>query len=405
VRISEINMLHRGSTGNIMFSIANKARAFGHDVQTYSPIYFHKNTVVEYPTIESHTYFGSRNENYLHVRLAQITGFHGCFSIIGTFRLLKALDSCKPDILHLHNLHNWSINIPMLFSYIKRKNIRAIWTLHDCWSFTGHCPHFQVAKCDKWKTGCHHCPSYRDYPQSFVDNSKRMYKLKKKWFTGIPNLTLVSPSGWLAGLVKESFLKDYPVKVINNGIDLSIFKPRENSFREKHGITQDKHIVLGVAFGWGYKKGLDVFLKLSEKLGKDYQVVLVGTDDTVDRKLPENIISIHRTHNQTELAEIYSAADVFANPTREETFPTVNMESLACGTPVITFETGGSPEILDETCGIVVPCDDVDAMKRAIRHVCEDKPFSQEACLKRAGSFSMQEKFQEYVELYEQIVK
>ena len=191
--------------------------------------------------------------------------------------------------------------------------------------------------------------------------------------------------------------------MINNGIDLSLFHPTHADIRQRYGIPADKYIVLGVAPGWDDKKGLDVFLKLAECLPEQYQIVLVGTNEALDPMLPKNIISIHRTQNQRELAELYTAATVFANPTREENFPTVNIEALACGTPVVTFETGGSPEILDETCGMVVPCNDVDAMKCAIRQVCEEKSLSQDACLKRARCFDKQEKFQEYIELYKQL--
>ncbi len=167
--------------------------------------------------------------------------------------------------------------------------------------------------------------------------------------------------------------------------------------------SDNRHTVLGVAFDWGLRKGLDVFLKLAEALGAEYQIMLVGTDEDVDRRLPDNIISIHRTQNQCELAEIYSAADVFVNPTREENFPTVNMEALACGTPVITFKTGGSPEIIDETCGMVVPCDDAAALENAIRYVVQNKPFSEECCRRRAEQFDMRDKFAEYVQLYQEI--
>lgn len=401
MKVLQINTVYpNGSTGKIAKGIHDTCKT--ENISCITAYRYHEKGIGH---IDDTEVVGTWLDCHIHNRLVKYTLLQGFFSCIQTKIFLKKITKYTPDIVHLHNLHGSYINLPLLFGFIKKNKIPVVWTLHDCWSFTGYCPHFVAAKCDKWKDGCAACEHYSALVSFSSDIISWMWKQKKGMFTGIPNLTLVTPSGWLAGLVKESFLKDYPVKVINNGIDLSIFKPRENSFREKHGITQDKHIVLGVAFGWGYRKGLDVFLKLSETLGKDYQVVLVGTDDTIDQKLPENIISIHRTHNQTELAEIYSAADVFANPTREETFPTVNMEALACGTPVITFETGGSPEILDETCGIVVPCDDVDAMERAIRHVCEDKPFSQEACLKRAGCFSMQEKFREYVELYEQIAK
>jgi glycosyltransferase involved in cell wall biosynthesis len=226
-----------------------------------------------------------------------------------------------------------------------------------------------------------------------------MHRLKKKWFLGVPDLTLITPSQWLNNLVKQSFLKDYPAVVINNGIDLDVFKPTASDFREKYRLD-GKKIVLGVSFGWGYSKGLDVFVDLANRLPEDYQVVLVGTNDDTDRQLPDNIISIHQTQNQAELAEIYSAADVFVNPTREDNYPTVNMESLACGTPVVTFRTGGSPEIIDETCGSVVPYNDTDAMLLEILRVCEDKIYPRSACIEKSKSFKLDDKFSSVVEMY-----
>ena len=168
----------------------------------------------------------------------------------GTRQLITMLEEFQPDIIHLHNLHKFCINISMLFQYIKRSNVSVVWTLHDCWAFTGQCPHFTVVKCDKWKEGCYHCPQIGVYPKSRIDNSRRMYALKKQCFTGIENMTIVTPSQWLADLVKQSFLKEYPVKVINNGIDLHTFQPTTSDFRERNGIAKDKHLLLGVAFGW-----------------------------------------------------------------------------------------------------------------------------------------------------------
>jgi putative colanic acid biosynthesis glycosyltransferase len=227
--------------------------------------------------------------------------------------------------------------------------------------------------------------------------------MKRQLFTSMSHMTIVTPSKWLADVVGQSYLKDYPVRVINNGIDLDVFKPAESDFRIRYNIPSDKPVILGVAFDWGERKGLDVFIKLAEDFGDKYQIVLVGTDDHIDAQLPENIISVHRTQNQQELAEIYSAADIFVNATREDTFPTVNIEALACGTPVITFETGGSPEIPDNSCGVVVPCDDVGAMESAICHIIEERPFTQEACRKRAEMFDMNDKFAEYVKLYQEL--
>lgn len=399
MKIVELNAGNIGSTGNIMLGIADKAKRDGHEMLVCCPDARDNRK----KTVKNQLFIGDRLTRNLHLKCAELTGLNGYFSWIATKKFLKAVDAYKPDIIHFHNLHNCYSNLPMLFNYIKKHNIPVVWTLHDCWSFTGHCPYFDMVGCDKWRTGCHDCPQYREYPKSLFDNSKTMYKLKKKWFTGVDNMTLVTPSKWLAGLVKQSFLKDYPVKVINNGIDLAIFKPTQSDFRTKHGI-ENKYIVLGVAFGWGKRKGLDVFIELSSRLdiGK-YQIVLVGTDDAVDKQLPDSIISIHRTNNQSELAEIYTAADVFVNPTREENYPTVNMEAIACGTPVLTFRTGGSPEIPDDTCGYVVEKDDVDELEKEIIRICKTKPYSAEACVERAKNFDKNARFQEYVDLYEEL--
>ena len=393
----EINTVSNGSTGSIMLNLAQIARRKNIDVKTFSMKWRNQS-----PPLEMHTYFGSFIENAISIRLGFLTGFNGCFCWIGTKLLLKNFDKIKPNIIHLHNLHNCYINLPMLFSYIKKHNIRVIWTLHDCWAFTGQCPHFTVAKCQKWKTGCHNCPSFQLYPKASYDNTKRMWQLKKKWFTGIEDLTIVTPSQWLADLVKKSYLKDYPVQVINNGIDLQVFKPTASDFRKKYGL-KDKYIILGVAFGWGERKGLDVFVELSKRLDNSYQIVLVGTNGIVDKQLPDNIITIHRTQNQVELAEIYTAADLFVNPTREEVLGLVNIEANDCGTPVLTFRTGGSPECIDETCGFVVDCDDIDAMEREILRISKENPYTKAACIKRAKRFDMDDRFEEYVTLYNRL--
>lgn len=395
MKIISINAVPYGSTAKIMLGISEIAEKCG--IEADSCASFSTHPIKELP--KNYRQIGNAFGKILHIIFSRITGFHGCFSHYATYKLLRTISLNQYNIIHLHNLHGCYINLPMLFKYIKKHNIRVIWTLHDCWSFTGQCPHFTMIKCDKWKTGCYNCPQYRQYPEAYVDRTKTMYKLKKKWFTGVQNLTIVTPSEWLAGLVKQSYLKDYPVKVINNGIDLKIFKPTDSKFREKYKI-ENKYILLGVSFIWNEKKGLDVFIELATRLNQIYQIVLVGTNEEIDSKLPKNIISIHRTQNQKELAEIYSAADLFINPTREENFPTVNIEALACGTPVITFNTGGSPEIIDETCGAVVPCDDIDALIKKINEVYLAKPFTKEACINRAKKYDMKVKFMEYIELY-----
>lgn len=393
MKIVMINSVTYGSTGKIMLQIAEAARSAGHEAYVCYPQGRHNPKV-----LENRIPIGGRFSEDFHLIMDRFTGLNGCFSGAATRRFIRKLKKIKPDVIHLHNLHNCYINLKRLFNYIKKENIRVVWTLHDCWSFTGHCPHFELVGCQRWKTGCFECPQYRSYPQSFVDRSKLLYQYKKKWFTGVNSLTVVTPSHWLAGLVKQSFLREYPVRVIHNGIDLNVFKSQKSDFAKKYGC-EDKIILLGVSFGWSNRKGLDVFMRLAKDLNKDYQIVLVGTDENVDEQLPDNIISIHRTQNQQELAEIYTAAEAVINPTREDTYPTVNMEAIACGTPVITFKTGGSPESVSEEVGSVVEKDDYQALLGEIRSLRGRFP-SMSAFETKRISFDKTTKFKEYVELY-----
>lgn len=348
---------------------------------------------------------GSKFGRRASIALGRFTGFNDCFSVFATIKFLRRIDTIKPDIIHLHNLHNCYINLPILFNYIKKKKIPVIWTLHDCWAFTGKCPYFSLVACDKWKTGCCECPQVNRYPSMIVDRSKTMWKLKNKCFKGIENMTIVTPSKWLAELIKESYLKDYPVQVINNGIDLAVFHPVASNVRERLGITE-KYIVLGVAFDWGEeRKGLDIFIELANLLSNDYQIVLVGTNDEIDTKLPNNVISIHRTKNLDELVAIYSSADLFLNTTREDNYPTVNLEALACGTPVLTFDTGGSPEVINDSCGQIVSTNGIDETIKKIIQIRKKGSCISQYCMNRVSSLDKTIKFCEYVELYERSMR
>lgn len=330
---------------------------------------------------------------------SRVFGNYGFNSSASTRKILAELDRIQPDIVHLHNLHGHNCNLRLLTNYFKKHDTNLVWTFHDCWTFTAYCPHFAMAKCDKWKTGCHSCVQRKTFSW-FLDRSKWLYKQKKDALTGL-NLTIVTPSQWLADQVNLSFLKDYPTKVIYNGINLDVFQPSHSDFRKKHHISDDQMILLGVAIQWVPRKGADVFIRLAQKLDPErFQIVLVGTDDAIDKQLPKNIISIHRTANQAELAEIYTAADLFVNPTREEVLGLVNLESLACGTPVLTYRTGGSPECIDESCGVVVERNDEEALYQAILQIAEERPFSPENCRAQALLFSEEEKYSEYVKLY-----
>lgn len=279
-------------------------------------------------------------------RLLDNVGFTGKKS---TAKFLEWADKYNPDLLWLHNLHGYYINIEMLFEWIKmRPDMQVKWTLHDCWAFTGHCTYFSMIGCEKWKSHCFDCPQTKEYPTSyFVSRCKSNYDRKKKAFTGVNNMELITPSKWLANLAKESFLGEYPVEVRYNTIDTNIFKPRESDFRSKYGLG-NKKIILGVAAIWDKRKGLEDFIRLSGMLDKNkYHIVVVGVTDNQLKGLPEGILGIQRTNNAIELAEIYTAADVFINTTYEDNYPTVNLEAKACGTPVITYNTGGSVESVD----------------------------------------------------------
>ncbi len=278
--------------------------------------------------------------NALKARLCDNEGFNAKRA---TRRLIQWIKSYDPDVIHLHNLHGYYLNVEILFDYLKTCGKKIIWTLHDCWAFTGHCSYFTVAGCEKWKEHCFRCPQKSSYPKALIDKSERNFWRKRTAITGIPNLTIVTPSKWLADLVKESFLKEYDVKVINNGIDLTAFKPTDSDFRVKYGL-ENKKIILGVASVWDERKGLNDFIKLANEIDDDTCIVLVGVNEKQKKKLSSKIICVERTNNVAELAGIYTAADLFFNPTYEDNYPTVNLEAQACGTPVVTYATGGSIE-------------------------------------------------------------
>ncbi len=400
MKVVEINSVFNGSTGKIMMGIASVAHNNG--IEAYCCATGIPNTTLD----AKYTFqIGNKYTRRIHSLLSYVDGQPDLHSSISTRKLINYLERINPDIIHLHNLHGFFIDIELLFSYIKKSEASVVWTLHDCWPFTGRCPYFDLLKCDLWENGCLHCNYPKEwYPRTIRNVSGQMWIKKRQLFTGIKELTIVTPSEWMSHLVHRSFLKDYPVKVINNGIDLSVFKATASEFRTKHEC-RDKYILLGVAFDWGKRKGLDVFIELSRRLNPSiFQIVLVGTNNDIDRTLPRSIISIHRTNNQEELAEIYSAANLFINPTREDNYPTVNMESIACGTPVLTFETGGSQEIVDEMTGSIVKCDDINALEKEIYRIHQLQPFSSKNCQNRAAKFDMKDRFEEYSDLYKAIV-
>lgn len=403
MKILQLNTVYKngGSTGRIVFDLQQiQGRhgieshvAYGYKTSQDSS----QNTICLQGTLR-------RKWNILKTRLFAC---HGFYNITETKRLIKYMDEVKPDIVHLHNIHNHYVNVEMLFDYIKKHDIPIVWTLHDCWPFTGWCAYFDYAQCDKWKSGCHHCPSKHAYPYTwFFDKSKSNYHRKKKVFGGVKNMTLVTPSQWLADLTRESFLKDYPVKVINNGTDTEVFQPMDTDLKERLGIA-GKKMILAIAAKLSKRKGADYLLQIPDKLNDNEVLVMLGLTNEQVKSLPkEKCIGITYTNSIQELVEYYSAADVYINPTLEDNFPTTNIESLACGTPIVTFNTGGSIEVIDENTGFVVEQGDVAAMLNAVRIVLQQgKNIIKKNCRSKAVNLYEKEKqYMKYVELYKRII-
>jgi len=337
-KILFINSVCNGSTGTICKNLYKAAEEAGH---TCCIAYGRGDAPDGFNTIK----IGNQLDIYLHVLKARLFDASGFGSKKATKDLIKRIDEFKPDVIHLHNIHGYYVNIEILFNYLKQHpEIKKIWTLHDCWTFTGHCSHYTYRKCNKWQTCCEGaCPNKKEYPKSWLSNVKSNFKRKKEIFNNVDNMILVTPSKWLKDEVRKSYLKDYSIEVINNGVDTNLFKPTISNIKQQYGIG-DKKVILGVSSIWNKMKGLDTFIELSKEIEDQYQLVLIGLNKKQVEQLPCNIIGISRTENVQELVKWYSAAYVFFNPTLEDTYPTTNLEAIACGTPVVTFNTGGSPE-------------------------------------------------------------
>jgi len=394
----EINMANYGSTGRIMLSIAKVASESGYDTFVACANY----RVNKQNKLSNQIFIGNYFERNIEILLDKKLGIDSILNYFGTKKFLKTIDKINPDLIHLHNLPGGYINIELLFNYIKKKKVPVVWTLHDCWAFTGHCPYFDYSECNNWVSGCGNCKNLFCYPRMDYDGTKLMWAKKNRIFNGVNSLTIVTPSDWLKRLVEKSFLNHYCVKVINNGINHNIFKPTYNI--DLKNRFEGRYVILGVALEWGKRKGLDYFCRLASDLDEEYQIILVGTDDVIDRELPSNIVSIHRTNSQKELAEYYTISTVFVNPTREDNFPTVNIEALACGTPVVCFNSGGTAEIIDDSCGIAVETGDYEGLLSSIIKIKDTNCFSKDSCIARSKLFQERLKFNEYVELYNEVL-
>lgn len=341
---------------------------------------------------------GNKWDIYTHGLKTLLFDRHGFGSRKATKDLITKIKEVEPDVIGLHNLHGYYLHVEVLFKALQRWNIPVIWTFHDCWPFTGHCSHFERVECGKWKTHCQECPLTYAYPKSLVDKSYRNFTLKRACFTGLENLTIVTPSKWLANLVRQSFLQEYPVRVIYNGVDTQVFSPENRSTKKK--------LVLGVASVWTPFKGYSDFIKLRDSLPDDWEVVLIGLSDQQIKNLPAGIQGIKKTSNLDELVTWYREAAIFVNPTYSDNFPTTNIEALACGTPVVTYKTGGSPEAVDKMTGRVVEQGDIQGLVNAIKELAaHDQKKLARACRERAERlFNKKDRYQEYVTLYESLV-
>ncbi|MCR5654779.1 MAG: glycosyltransferase [Lachnospiraceae bacterium] len=396
MKILLVNTVIRpGSVGRITTDLYNVITAAGHEAYL---------GIGREPWDEAYKgrVIGNKKDFYLHVGKNFLQGEAGFGSAEVTRAFLQYITELKPDLIHLHNIHGFYLQVEMLFSFLKKAGIPVVWTLHDCWPFTGHCAYYDYAACEKWKTGCHTCMMHaKTYPYAiFKDNTVNAYARKREAFVGVPNLHIVTPSAWLAGELKESFLREYPVHVIPNGIDLDVFSPKESV------VGDNVKYILGVANIWEFRKGLQYFERLAEGLPDGYRVKLIGVDKRLQKKLKkkhgDKMELVGRTANIEELADAYRQAAVFVNPTLEDNLPTTNIEALACGTPVVTYQTGGSGEIADEKSGITVARGDYDALVSAVIRTANGA-FSPKDCRKRAEAFDKKTCYGRYIELYEEL--
>lgn len=397
VKLLQINITANwGSHGKIAEGIGSVALSHGWESYIAYGRWFNPS--------KSHLFhIGSMLDERLHGIMSRLFDIHGLMSEHATKQLISYIERINPDIIHLHNIHGYYLNYPLLFKYLSKTNKPIVWTLHDCWAFTGHCAHYMYIGCDKWKDHCKKCPQTQAYPKSFfLDNSKRNFDLKKKYFSMPQKMVLVPVSKWLEKDVKQSFLTKHKIVQIYNGIDTDVFAPKlSREIFKKYNIPEGKKIILGIASNW-YRKGLNDFFQLANIIDDNYVILLVGVNQKEIDILPKGIIGIKRTQNVEELVKLYSAATIFFNPTWEDNFPTTNIEALACGTPVITYDTGGSPEAIENGIGYIIEKGDIKSALENIHKISQNgKSFYTDMCrnsvLKR---FNKDERYNEYFDLY-----
>lgn len=353
---------------------------------------------------------GNRWSVAWHGILTRLFDRHGLASGDATKKLIRQIEELNPDIIHIHNIHGYFLNYKMLFEFLSSYDKPVVWTVHDCWLYTGHCYYYSYIGCKKWQIGCRECPQQRKFPTSWLfDRSHWNFLDKKAAFTSIPKdrLTIIPVSEWIKGEMEQSFLKRYDMRVIHNGINMEVFNIYDTEEVKNKYQLDGKHILLGVASIWSREKGLYDFIRLSEMLNDDEKIVLVGVDEKTKKYLPENILGITRTENVRQLAELYAVADVFINFTRQDNYPTVNLEAIACGTPVVTYRTGGSVESVTPHTGAVIEQGNVKGALEVVRMIeKKGKSFYRQTCRDYAlAHFNKEERYADYMKLYDELTQ
>lgn len=346
---------------------------------------------------------GDKLDVALHFLTTRIFDAHGLASRRATRRFIRRIRAIDPDVIHIHNIHGYFLNYPMFFRYLQESGKPVIWTVHDCWLYTGHCYYYSAAHCDKWKKGCGHCPQLRSFPASWLfDRSARNLRDKQQAFGALDNLTIVPVSEWIRQEMASSILADKHFQVIHNGIDLDTFRPEAAEGEAAVPGT----MILGVASIWLEEKGLSDLIALAGKLHPGEKLVLVGkTTEEQRKRIPAQVQVIERTENIHKLASLYAQATAFVNPTWQDNYPTVNLEAIACGTPVVTYRTGGSVEAVTEGTGFVVEQGDVDGMLSRVREIASwDRVETATRCRQWAlRHFRKEDCYKNYIKLYENL--
>ena len=389
MKIVQINSSLNGSTGMIARDISDYL-----DFKSIDNLLFYTQGT---SSISKYINYSSKEEIKLNALKSRILGNYGFNSNKATKKLINYLEEYNPDVVHIHNIHGHDVNLETLVNYLNKKNKKVIWTMHDCWLYTGYCPYYTYARCDKWKEECKECKLRKRYSW-FRDLSTRNYYRKKKILENKSNITFVTPSKWLASEAKKSFLKDNKIEVIPNGIDLNLFKPVETDLKKKLNL-ENKKIILCIAMNVSERKGFNDILEVSKILNDDYKIVMIGLPKEVIQTLPNNIVGFERTESKEQLVEFYSMADCFLNPTHEDNYPTVNIEAIACGTPVVAYNVGGASEVINTSTGLSVKENDIEGLKDSINIIC-NKDYK-DACRKYAlENASKENMLESYFNLY-----